>query len=283
MRQLASALQRLAIVNGETTLDSNDAVRLEGARQFLRHDRSDAGLRPHIVATPNILVPAAQNCPSAQNDAVTELSGISSTVGGLGIGDRYRHEYQQIVAHMRDLCSSRRSAVVSILSTSESNTTAELTRDLALCLVRQGEQPILLVDANFWDRRLSLCCDAGSHHGLSDVIAGWSWRNVVVPMSGLNLSLLPAGSGFVHRPDGLSWSGLMDDWRDAFRWVLIDGGPSGMWLAEGLCKSSDEIILHSHLEEDESLELETAVRRIRRLGSRLVGGIFTDRDWRQAG
>lgn len=294
MRHLASALQRIdltslpvqplpnrgatadhAPIHSENGREENtadvDAVPEDRPTRILRWDSADIINRPHLIATPQLLLTPPHHA-RVRSSATSEVD----------LPNEFRHEYEQIVAQLREFGSSRRSTIVSLLGVSESCSTAELTLDLAACLVRQGEQPILVVDGNFWDRRLSMLCNAADTTGFSDVLAGWPWRNVLISPTSIDVALIPAGSGFVQRMDGLSWGTLMDEWRDAFRWVLIDGGPSVAWLAEGLCKSCDQVILHSLLEQESGPELEVAVKRVRRLGGRLVGSIFTGRNWRHA-
>ena len=290
MRHLASALRRIDVSSLPVNLpesggkaehrapwlevDAEDFMGADAknsATRVLRIDASESILRPHLVATPHLRLTPPE----------TTLRPATATEA-FDVANQFRHEYQQIVSQLREFGSSRRSTVVALLGVSESCSTAELTRDLAACLARQGEQPILIVDGNFWDRRLSLLFDATDTSGFSDVLAGWPWRNVLISPPSLDVSLIPAGSGFVQRMDGMSWGTLMDEWRDEFGWVLIDGGPSVAWLADGLCKSCDQVILHSLLEQESCRELEIAVKRVRRLGGRLVGSIFTGRNWRRA-
>ena len=196
----------------------------------------------------------------------------------------FRYEYESILSAIRHTLRLQESVVVAFFSTSNHAHTSELIVDLAETLQHQGENRVLLVDADMSARRLTQSWKIDERPGLTEALDQPSrWRRFLCQGRKPFLPVMPAGSGFVRAVDLTeSMAMLVREWKDTFRWVLVDAGLTKAWPADALAVCSDAVLLHSDMRQGRADRFRYAVSHLRSVGSRIVGSVFSGTDWEQA-
>jgi Mrp family chromosome partitioning ATPase len=156
---------------------------------------------------------------------------------------------------------------------------AETLAHLGLLLARHGQGDVLLVDANLTAKTLSGCFEAEERSGVSDVLDhGGAWGEHVVALETDGVHLLPAGLQVLSSADAgvEALPGLLGQWKDAYRFLLVDGGDARGWIACTLGRLCGAAYFLVQLGSTDAEEAVAAVAQLQAFGVPLRGCVVVN-------
>jgi Mrp family chromosome partitioning ATPase len=133
---------------------------------------------------------------------------------------------------------------------------------------------VLVVDASLAEKSLSSRMQASGKPGLAEVLGRRKgWRDYVTTTARERVDFLPAGEGPVtsYKSIGSKLAPLLDEWKDAYRYVLLDAGAAAEPLTEPLAQACDATYLHVSLSDTDAAVARNTAERLRAAGARLRG------------
>ncbi len=182
------------------------------------------------------------------------------------LDDAYRHLRERLFPDLDD-----RPQVVAWLGTQGVDDGASILTALAKALAERGAPDrVLLVDADFEMFSLSRRFRRPGSAGLGDVVAGKRpWRQTILPTALAQIDILPCGS-LCDRPlatlNGAYWSRLFAQWKEAYRYVLIDAGTAEQSGLAPLLQAVDATYMLVEFDRTTRSEAAATVEQLRRWG-----------------
>jgi len=170
-----------------------------------------------------------------------------------------------------------RADILALLSPCDGEGRSLLTAELAIAFAQTG-RPTLLVDADFRHPQQHLFFGADNHHGLAQTIEyGGELR--LLPVRGLpHMSVLTAGAVPANPLELLSGSrfaAMIDQWRETFKYVVIDTPPSNHF-SDGLAIASlaGRVLALSRAQHTPYKEMQDMLRRLNAARSQILGAVI---------
>jgi len=171
------------------------------------------------------------------------------------------------------------SQVIMITSAIQGEGKTSLSCHLAASLARAGRR-VLLVDTDLRRARAHKLLGTAHTPGLSDVLHGHrDWREAVQVDVQPNLDFLPAGrmpSGGCHLLSQDYFVKLLDHWRDAYDFVVLDSSPV-LLVADPLSivQGVDAVLLSTMYKVSTLPRTQVAYQRLLSVGARILGVVVS--------
>jgi Mrp family chromosome partitioning ATPase len=264
-------------------------------------------LAPEIVEPPSWSVSAADvTCPasegvlSVQTPAVVARDRLSTTSpesaaegGPLDRGQsasgpvdasmslaRVDPRYYELAANIVAQLPADHPAALVFTSPGSREGQASVVASLGLVLGRRTEGGVLLIDANFRAPRLASRMGLEEAVGLADVLRGdVRAPRAVRPTAVEGVHLLSAGRvnwGDDEFPDVGQLPEILAQYRSAYPLVLIDAGELAQPEVPRLARYGDGTYLVIRLGVTPRREVNRAIARVKRYGSRVLGCVLVD-------
>jgi protein-tyrosine kinase len=168
--------------------------------------------------------------------------------------------------------------VVAMLSPCAGEGRSLLTADLAIAIAQSG-RPTLLVDADLRNPQQHRLFRTHNKYGLSQAIQGGHRPQLRTVRKVPHLSLLTAGEipgDPLELLSSLSFKLMIDDWRDHFRFVLIDTAPVSEFT-DGLVIASlaRRVLVLSRAQHTPDRQLREMLHRLAATRSEILGGVIS--------
>ena len=192
-----------------------------------------------------------------------------------GAADSYRVLRTKLVRQMS--IKGLRSVVVSSATPNEGKTLT--TMNLGLACAKLPGQKVLLMDADFHNRRLSRLLDAPHLPGLFEALHGEiAMESAVLATNVPNLSIMTAGQGserFQESFAGERWKELMHSLSESFKIILVDAPPIiPLADSELIAVGCDGVLLVVRALKTNRELLRKAVKQVD--AKKLLGVVFND-------
>lgn len=189
---------------------------------------------------------------------------------------------RQLVEQIRSTNHSRLPASLFCCSPEPTPRTADVLAELAM-LLSEGEEDILLVDANLGDQTLTRAYEVVDTPGLCDVLNGRlaAWE-IIRPTSRPHVWIVPAGDdtrGLSRNAEPIHHDVLievMKVWQYHFHRVLVDVGTIDATTAAPFARVLDASLMVVPQPDSKLASLRQAAQQFKALGSQPLGCVVTD-------
>ena len=152
-----------------------------------------------------------------------------------------------------------------------------LAADLAIAIAQSG-RPTLLVDADLRHPQQHRLFRTHNRHGLSQAIQAGQRPRLRAVRNVPHLSLLTAGpppADPLELLSSLCFKLMIDDWRDSFRFVVIDTAPVAAFT-DGLviANLARRVLVVSRAQHTPDREVRSMLQRLSSTRSDVVGGVI---------
>jgi receptor protein-tyrosine kinase len=171
-----------------------------------------------------------------------------------------------------------RADIIALLSPCAGEGRSLLAADLAIAFAQTG-LPTLLVDADLRRPQQHVLFSTDNRHGLADAIESGQPPQVRRVLGVPYLSLLTAGDvpgDPLQLLSSRAFAALVEDWRQSFRFVLIDTAPIGTF-ADGLAVANlvRRVLVLSRAQRTPYREMQLMLRRLAATHADILGAVIS--------
>jgi Mrp family chromosome partitioning ATPase len=196
--------------------------------------------------------------------------------------DRLAPQYRRLASNVKTQYPGDVAAVLLLTAPAAHLRLGETLMHLAALLADEAEggsaaddeARVLVVDACLSAKLLTERMQSAGKPGLAEVLGRRKdWHDYVAPTARARIDFLPAGEGMVtsYKSIGGKLAPLLEEWKQRYRYVLVDAGGADEPLTDPLAQACDATYLHVSLTDTAAAAARQAAQRLRTSGARLRG------------